>query len=500
MSEKTVDTDVDVVECPLCMESLDLDDLGFYPCSCGYQICRFCWHRLSNLEDNPESGEGSRGLCPACRQEYPESPVCFNSGLTIEAILEQNKNKKKKKKQNKQKQKQQEDKQKLKEILKQQEKNLSGLRVVQKNLVFLIGLPPRLSQEELRYVRREFAKYGKVHKLVVGGSASVNTAYITYTRPEDAVKAIQSVNNHNNGGNQFITRNGKNNTLTLRASLGTTKYCTHWLRNQQCPKLPDCMYLHELADSEASFTKEEMQKGKHTEYEKKLINQYLNRLKKNNESDAIEVVTGSLPKQADSGGQLNSLDEIIGSSSDSLSTSFSTCSSGSCPPSISSPNTDVEDVQKSETESSGVCMEDDGLDFDPISISTNGLQDLIRSSSDECCPSSTAKNYLPYNGDVEEWKNSFKALLPNVNITFANSSDTCVDSSRGGNMFKQSTYQFPIPPPLDYTPWYRLQNVTMTNLEKQFPMNNGGVQQQMRLAYQQQQSGARQPPPGFSNF
>lgn len=35
------------------------------------------------------------------------------------------------------------------------------------------------------------------------------------------------------------------------------------------------MYLHEVADHEASFTKEEMQVGKHTEYEKRLIAYYL---------------------------------------------------------------------------------------------------------------------------------------------------------------------------------------------------------------------------------
>lgn len=35
------------------------------------------------------------------------------------------------------------------------------------------------------------------------------------------------------------------------------------------------MYLHEMAEQEASFTKEEMQAGKHTEYEKRLIQHYL---------------------------------------------------------------------------------------------------------------------------------------------------------------------------------------------------------------------------------
>lgn len=26
------------VDCPLCMEPLEVDDLNFYPCTCGYQV------------------------------------------------------------------------------------------------------------------------------------------------------------------------------------------------------------------------------------------------------------------------------------------------------------------------------------------------------------------------------------------------------------------------------------------------------------------------------
>lgn len=47
-----------------------------------------------------------------------------------------------------------------------------------------------------------------------------------------------------------------------------------------CPKIPECMYLHELAESEASFTKEEMQSGKHNDYEKRLMQHYLNIINK----------------------------------------------------------------------------------------------------------------------------------------------------------------------------------------------------------------------------
>lgn len=90
--------------------------------------------------------------------------------------------------------------------------------------------------------------------VVQGPSAS---AYVTYCVNNDALRAIQSVNN--------IMLDGR----LIKTSLGTTKYCSHFMKNQSCPK-PDCMYLHELGDSEASFTKEEMHQGKHQEYEKRL--------------------------------------------------------------------------------------------------------------------------------------------------------------------------------------------------------------------------------------
>lgn len=86
---------------------------------------------------------------------------------------------------------------------------------------------------------------------------------MTYVNNNDALKAIQSVNN--------IMIDGR----LIKTSLGTTKYCSNFMKNQPCPK-PDCMYLHELGDEEASFTKEEMHQGKHQEYEKKLHDTLIN--------------------------------------------------------------------------------------------------------------------------------------------------------------------------------------------------------------------------------
>ncbi|PWA28498.1 hypothetical protein CCH79_00016316, partial [Gambusia affinis] len=179
----------DPMECPLCMEPLEIDDVNFFPCTCGYQICRFCWHRIRTDEN---------GLCPACRKPYPEDPAVYKP-LSQEEI-QRIKNEKK--------QKQNEKKQKVTE----NRKHLASVRVVQRNLVFVVGLSQRLADPELNETKR----------------------------------------------------------VLFRASLGTTKYCSYFLKSMQCPK-PDCMYLHELGDEAASFTKEEMQAGKHQEYEQKLL-------------------------------------------------------------------------------------------------------------------------------------------------------------------------------------------------------------------------------------
>ncbi|RZF47903.1 hypothetical protein LSTR_LSTR016427 [Laodelphax striatellus] len=85
-----------------------------------------------------------------------------------------------------------------------------------------------------------FGKYGKIHKVVINQSTSYAgsqgpsaSAYVTYQKPDDALRAIQAVNN--------IVVDGR----TIKTSLGTTKYCSHFMKNQSCPK-GDCMYLHDF--------------------------------------------------------------------------------------------------------------------------------------------------------------------------------------------------------------------------------------------------------------
>lgn len=235
-------------ECPLCLDPYDLDDSNFYPCPCDYQICRFCWHRIKNDEN---------GLCPACRQPYSDLPAQYKpltkEQLSLMRIEKRNKASERKAK------------------LAESRKHLAAVRVVQKCLVFVVGLSPRIADSETLKRPDFFGKFGKIHKCVVnnntnyaGSTGHSASAYITFYKSEDALRAVQQTNNTQVDGR------------TLKASLGTTKYCSQFLKAQTCNKT-DCMYLHELGDERASFTKEDMQQGKHQEYEQELHDEFYRR-------------------------------------------------------------------------------------------------------------------------------------------------------------------------------------------------------------------------------
>jgi len=226
-------------ECPLCMEPFDFDDVNFYPCECQYQICRFCWHRLKTDEN---------GLCPACRRPYSEHPAIFQPPSKSQL------KKSKESKESKEK--------KTKSEPADLTKQLSHYRVMQKNLVYVIGLSQKLTDADLLQKPEYFGRFGRIFKIVVGTNGQKSSAYITYSKADDALRAIKGINSIQFGD------------CVLKASLGTSKYCSAFLRGQICQKAisgkTNCMYLHKIADPEASFTPEDMHAGKHLEYERKL--------------------------------------------------------------------------------------------------------------------------------------------------------------------------------------------------------------------------------------
>lgn len=129
---------------------------------------------------------------------------------------------------------------------------LVDVRVIQYNLVYVIGLSPRIAKEDTLRSHEYFGQYGNIIKLVVNRSHMRNgahnsaSAYITYEKKESARESIASVN-----GFYLDDR-------TIKASFGTTKYCNMFLKGLQCTN-PDCLYLHHQGDESDSFTKEQMQ-------------------------------------------------------------------------------------------------------------------------------------------------------------------------------------------------------------------------------------------------
>ncbi|KAL6630599.1 hypothetical protein ACP70R_028450 [Stipagrostis hirtigluma subsp. patula] len=229
--------------CPLCAEEMDITDQQLKPCKCGYDICVWCWHHIIDMAEKEET----EGRCPACRTRYDKDRIVKMAATCERTVAEKNAEKKHKT-------------QKVKPKAAvaptvESKKHLASVRVIQRNLVYIIGLPANLCNESILERREYFGQYGKVLKVSVSrptgppsqqASANNNiSVYITYAKEEEAIRCIQAVHN-------FVLE-GK----VLRACFGTTKYCHAWLRNMTCGN-PDCLYLHDVGSQEDSFTKDEI--------------------------------------------------------------------------------------------------------------------------------------------------------------------------------------------------------------------------------------------------
>ncbi|KAL8689610.1 MAG: hypothetical protein Q9218_004752 [Villophora microphyllina] len=224
--------------CPLCVEEFDLSDKNFRPCPCGYQVCQFCYNNIKN---------NMNGLCPACRRPYDDnniewkiiSPEEQKADIALQA---------RKKAMARQKESER------KQVESLNRKHLAGLRVVQKNLVYVVGLNPKSREEDLLQTLRGdqyFGQYGKIIKIVVSkakenanGNSSIGV-YVTFARKQDAASCIAAVDGSQNGDR------------TLRAQYGTTKYCSAYLRNETCNNR-QCMFLHEQGEDHDSFSRQDL--------------------------------------------------------------------------------------------------------------------------------------------------------------------------------------------------------------------------------------------------
>ncbi|GAA94926.1 uncharacterized protein L969DRAFT_89885 [Mixia osmundae IAM 14324] len=242
------------IECPLCLDEMDLSDLNFKPCPCGYQICRFCWHNIK---------ENLNGRCPACRRQYDDSTVEFKAMKPEELKrLQAAKRQKEKEK---------------KELEITNRRHLSNVRVKQKNQVHITGLTTKYANEDTLHALKgsdHYGQYGKIAKMFVarkalhqGPSPAVQVptslldshyqpvnVYINYEQQRDAAACMAAVDGS-------TTADG----LKLRATWGTTKYCTSYLRGQKCA-IDGCMQAHETGeevDGPILLAKEEISSMQH---------------------------------------------------------------------------------------------------------------------------------------------------------------------------------------------------------------------------------------------
>ncbi|KAJ5646874.1 hypothetical protein N7490_003246 [Penicillium lividum] len=226
--------------CPLCIEEFDLSDKNFKPCPCGYQICQFCYN---NIKTHSEEGR-----CPNCRRPYDESTIQYKipdaEEFKADLALKHRKAAAAKKKEAERR-----------EIEASSRKNLAGVRVVQKNLVYVIGLNPTIRDENqlLQTLRGKeyFGQYGEIEKIVVskakpGGNPHQGIGvYVTFSRKFDAASCITAVDGSSNGDR------------VLRAQYGTTKYCSSFLRNEPCNNR-NCTFLHETGEDSESYSRSDL--------------------------------------------------------------------------------------------------------------------------------------------------------------------------------------------------------------------------------------------------
>ena len=132
-------------------------------------------------------------------------------------------------------------------------------RIIQKNLVYLIGLSSDLVKKEPQLKSFEyFGQYGRIIKLVVNKNKIYNsngpngpsyTCFVTYSNEAESSLAILALDN------TIIDFH------EMKANYGTTKYCLNFLKRMICNN-KDCIYLHKFANEKDIVSKEIMNSDK----------------------------------------------------------------------------------------------------------------------------------------------------------------------------------------------------------------------------------------------
>ena len=143
---------------------------------------------------------------------------------------------------------------------------LSQSRIITKNLVYVIGLSQNIASKETLIKYEYFGQYGHIVKIVINKKKAYNqnnpygpsySGYVTYSKPSEASIAILALDN-------TVVDNH-----LIRASFGTTKYCSFYLKNMECTN-KDCLFLHKKASESDIIKREDLNVNKNIFYEQQL--------------------------------------------------------------------------------------------------------------------------------------------------------------------------------------------------------------------------------------
>ena len=130
----------------------------------------------------------------------------------------------------------------------------SNIRVICKKILYLIGIPYEIANEETLIKKEYLGQYGSIQKIIVNKNGYLKnesnfptySSYITYSNEIEASLALLSLNNS-------TLFNHK-----LNACYGTNKYCNSFIKGIECNN-KDCFYLHETANENDVVVKNDTQ-------------------------------------------------------------------------------------------------------------------------------------------------------------------------------------------------------------------------------------------------
>eukprot|EP00485_Elphidium_margaritaceum_P014415 CAMPEP_0202726016 /NCGR_PEP_ID=MMETSP1385-20130828/184397_1 /ASSEMBLY_ACC=CAM_ASM_000861 /TAXON_ID=933848 /ORGANISM="Elphidium margaritaceum" /LENGTH=370 /DNA_ID=CAMNT_0049392227 /DNA_START=92 /DNA_END=1204 /DNA_ORIENTATION=+ len=128
---------------------------------------------------------------------------------------------------------------------------LKNVRIRQKNIVYVVGLPVSLCNAKLLKSNKWFGRFGAISRICFNTSpkcvkANSVPTFITYSTEEAAVEAIAKMN-------LYCLTDG----TRLKTNYGRTKYCPMFCEQKKCFN-EKCKYLHQWAKFDDIITEQEI--------------------------------------------------------------------------------------------------------------------------------------------------------------------------------------------------------------------------------------------------